>query len=168
MGGSLLCRAVKISFFSIFWSLTIFDSFTNSSMVYDFTHSFSPAARRFASVSHFIFDGIYSTWMLVVVVISARCIDVTEEYKIYVYTAVSAGALLAVIAAKLLSDHIAFFRDTSLSFVVPFSIQNFFALLMVVFHWPFELITDQQYQGTEDSVSPRELLGALDELIDTA
>jgi hypothetical protein len=96
---------------------------------------------------------VYVGWALFVTVNTARFIDVTERYKFAVYAGVSVGAILVVAGVCFLCAKSEELGNTSLPFVVPFSVQNFFVLLMTLFHWPFELLTDRQYQGTEDGAN---------------
>lgn len=74
-------------------------------------------------------------------------IDVTENYKFTAYATTSISSFLVVTIFELLSQ-LKLLRHTSLSFVMVFSVQNCFVLIMTIFHWPFELLTDREYQDT--------------------
>jgi hypothetical protein len=129
--------APKVVFFSMLW----LEEVVRNSEIYD-----TPYVA-------WLLRWVYVGWALFVLVNTARFIHVTERYKFALYAGVSAGAILAVGAVTFLCARSPALGNTSLLFIVPFSVQNFFVLIMTLFHWPFELLTDRQYQGTEDGVS---------------
>jgi len=91
---------------------------------------------------------IYIIWAVFSIVKAFAFIDITEKYKITVYTILSSISLIISGLTSFVFGKIQFFNKTSISFLVSFSVQNFFVVLMVVFHWPYELITDQQYHDS--------------------
>ncbi|OHT17055.1 hypothetical protein TRFO_41354 [Tritrichomonas foetus] len=88
---------------------------------------------------------VYTALLALVVVRSFNEIDITERYKFIVYALTAASYfVLSWLNRFVLSRH-RFIRDTIVPFMFGRTLQNFLALLMIVFHWPYELITDQQY-----------------------
>lgn len=91
--------------------------------------------------------------MIVAIVSAGAFIDITEKYKFSVYSNVSIICISVIMFVDFVLKPRRIFQDTSLSFAIHFTVQNLFVLLMVVFHWPYETLTDQQYHDTGEGVS---------------
>ena len=93
---------------------------------------------------------IYCVLLLISIIKSMIMIDITEKYKFKVYLASSLAALLPLIVVYIF-DAYEMFKDTSLGFLTTFALQNSYVLLMTLFHWPYEVILDQEYHNAEHS-----------------
>ena len=91
---------------------------------------------------------IFVIWSIYSIMSASLYIDVTEKYKFRVYIICSIIALIQLVAVHII-DKLDLFKNTSFIFMTTFAVQNFYVILMAVFHWPFEMITDQEYHTTE-------------------
>jgi hypothetical protein len=91
---------------------------------------------------------IFALWAVFAIIRASLFIDITEKYKFRVYIVCSIIALVHLILV-LIFEKLGLFSETSLIFLTTFAIQNYYVILMAVFHWPFEMITDQEYQNAE-------------------
>ena len=83
------------------------------------------------------------------IIVSGIQVDVTERYKFNIYLSSGIIAVLIMAVAQVLFS-MRFIYGTSLSFVLKFAVENVFTLLMAYFHWPYEVLQDQQYDGTQN------------------
>ena len=108
----------------------------------------TPEMENYLFIIKSVIIGIFTLWAIFSIIRANLFIDVTEKYKFRVYIICSIIALIHLVAV-LIVEKIGLFNDTSLIFLTTFAIQNYYVILMAVFHWPFEMITDQEYQNTE-------------------
>lgn len=97
-----------------------------------------------------LFELAFIFWIVFVIVRSFRDIDVTERYKFFVYFSVSSLMFLLTEVSDWILSRMERFGNTLLPFLFKLSVYNIFGLLMMFFHWPYELITDQQYLDPEE------------------
>lgn len=97
-----------------------------------------------------IFEISFAICLILVVTRSFKEIDATERYKFFMYFSVSAIMFLLIGITDCFLSQMKKFGNTLTPFIVKLSIYNFFALLMIFFHWPYELITDQQYLDPDE------------------
>ena len=97
-----------------------------------------------------IFDLSFITWFIIVIIRSFKDIDVTERYKFFMYFSVTAVMFLLIGITDCFLARMKKFANTLIPFLFKLSIHNFFAILMMIFHWPYELITDQQYLDPDE------------------
>lgn len=124
-------------------------SFVEHSQVYIFAEMVSNGSRTLLRVLQWFVTLLYMIWMLSSIMKAGYSIDVTERYKFTVYSIVSLFSVVVLVIFQVLDQTNAVI-NTSLGFTMKFAIQNCFVLLMAVFHWPYELLTDSQYRGTGD------------------
>lgn len=93
---------------------------------------------------------IYIACLILVIIRSFREIDVTERYKFFTYFSVSFTMILLIGLSDCFLSRSKKFANTLTPFLFKLSVYNFYALLMMFFHWPYELITDQQYLDPDD------------------
>lgn len=117
----------------------------------------------------FLIGSAYFVW-LVYSISNASCkVDITERYKFNMYFTSTCISLALLFIVKILHflQLTPFFRYTSLCFVTEFIVKNVFALLMAYFHWPYEVLQDQQYIDSADdnsSVMPGDLFNSDDDM----
>lgn len=97
-----------------------------------------------------IFEIVFVLWIAIVINRSFREIDVTERYKFFMYFSVSFIMFLLIGFSDFVLSRLDKFANTLTPFLFKLSVYNFFALLMIFFHWPYELITDQQYLDPDE------------------
>ena len=97
---------------------------------------------------------IFYIWVIIVTFKSYLFIDITERYKFNIYIIISIISFLIIISNQFVFQQISLFSNSSLSFLLSFSIQNFFVILMIAFHWPRESILDQNigYISPEEEI----------------
>ena len=91
---------------------------------------------------------LYGALLFVCLIKTALMIDVTEKFKYKVYLVSSLFALIPLIVVNIL-DELEIMNETSLCFLTTFALQNFYVILMTVFHWPYEIIDDQEYYNAD-------------------
>lgn len=145
--------APKILFFFLLLITEILHSFIDDSQTTIFIEKFTPQIKILIHILHQINNAFYIFWMIVAIVSAGAFIDITEKYKFSVYSNVSIICISVIMFVDFVLKPRRIFQDTSLSFAIHFTVQNLFVLLMVVFHWPYETLTDQQYHDTGEGVS---------------
>ena len=137
----------KYFLFAIMIWADILHRLYDHSQTYAFAQLASPWTRWLISSVQWALQLVAVAWLLIAVWKASFMIDVTENYKFTAYATTSISSFLVVTIFELLSQ-LKLLRHTSLSFVMVFSVQNCFVLIMTIFHWPFELLTDREYQDT--------------------
>ena len=87
----------------------------------------------------------YLVWAIITIILAGIQIDVIERYKFYMYVATGGTSLLVLAIVRILFTALRLFRNSAIHFVMIFAIQNSFVLMMMYFHWPYEVINDQTY-----------------------
>ena len=113
-----------------------------------FPFEISDSVEHFLNISKTVLLAIFVLWAIYSIMSASLFIDVTEKYKFRVYIICSIIALVQLIAVYII-DKLDLFKNTSFVFLTTFAVQNFYVILMAVFHWPFEMITDQEYHNAE-------------------
>lgn len=106
-------------------------------------------------------QSVFYIWLSIVVIRSFFEIDVTERYKFFVYLAMSLMLGLLIHFSDHVIRNINRYQNTLVLFLFKLSVENLFAISMILFHWPYELITDQQY------LYPNEMNHELGDLYDS-
>lgn len=86
---------------------------------------------------------VYIVWTGIAIIHAGLHVDVTEKYKFMVYLSGGCTALVMLLVVHVLFGWYGWFRESSLSFIMSFAVENVFVLMMVYFHWPFERIADK-------------------------
>jgi hypothetical protein len=136
----------KILFFCTFLTIEVIHRFGGSSGI--LLWRFNEKNERLVRAGRVLCEVISCVWIMGAVFFAGRFTDVTEQYKFSVYAGVCLVAVTVLGALEFLVKHSIFFQQNSLTFVIPFSVPNFFVLLMAIFHWPYEVLVDQQYEDT--------------------
>lgn len=92
---------------------------------------------------------IYITWTAIAIIHAGFNVDVTERYKFIVYLIGGCTALLMLLSVHVLFAWKGWFKDSSLSFIMSFAVENVFVLMMVYFHWPFEGVADKKEDNND-------------------
>lgn len=102
-----------------------------------------------------MFSIIYLIWLFYVIFFAGLEVDVTEQYKFNMYLVIAGVSILVLIPIHILDvlQSNSLLRYSSLVFVTDFVIKNMFVFLMAYFHWPYEVLQDQQYIDSADDVS---------------
>jgi hypothetical protein len=88
---------------------------------------------------------IYYVWTIISIIGAFAQVDVTERYKFNMYLAAVGSCLIILGLVQGVFRKLRLFRDSSLHFVIAFSMHNVFVLLMAYCHWPYEVLHDQNY-----------------------
>lgn len=140
-------RKIKKFFFTpkIIFILFLF-SVSLSHRIYDTITSFdsSPAFEQDSvelafRIIEIIFHLIYYLWFVSSLVKSAMQVDVTERYKFNIYFATCFSSLMVLSLSYCLS-FIEFFKNKTLNIFVPIATINLFVMLMLCFHYPYEVL----------------------------
>ena len=99
---------------------------------------------------------IYLVWSGFSICIAFCQVDLTERYKFMVYAASGALALTLLAISSVLFDFLGYFKESALGFVEVYAIQNVFVMLMVYFHWPYEILQDQSYMDNSENMDQGE------------
>ena len=145
--------APKVIFFTAFGLIEILHGLIDDSQTTLIMIIMPQMVRHIVWVLQQIFAISYIIWMIVAIVKSSRFIDITEKYKFTVYSWVSILSISVVMIVELVISPYKLLKNTSITFVLLFTAQNLFVLLMAVFHWPYETLTDQQYQDTGEGIN---------------
>ena len=95
---------------------------------------------------------IYLVWSGLSICIAFCKVDMTERYKFMVYASSGALALVLLAVSSILFDFLGYFKESALGFVEGYAIQNVFVMLMVYFHWPYEILQDQSYMDNQENM----------------
>lgn len=123
--------------------------------IYDELHMYDDATGRdptesalsFTELALYLVFVVYAT---VSIIISSIKVDVTERYKFNIY--LSSGIIaVAIMAIAQVLFSFKFVYGTSLSFVLKFAAENVFTMLMAYFHWPYEVLQDQQVESIQET-----------------
>ena len=93
---------------------------------------------------------VYLVWCSISIIIAFLKVDVTERYKFSIYAVAGASALILLAVSDVLFNFFGFFSESSLGFIEDYAIQNVFVMLMIYFHWPYEVLQDQTYMDGEE------------------
>jgi hypothetical protein len=117
------------------------------------------AFETFVAVVRILFEFAFLGWLAFAILRSWRDSDITEAHKFVLYLSVC-GVMLAVHAFIACGGRfLTFFQRTCAAFVIRISIDNFFVLLMTLFHWPYEVISDQYIEPGEVGLDVGDLSG---------
>jgi hypothetical protein len=95
---------------------------------------------------------VYLIWLGVAIVRARFLVHVTETYKFGIYSA-ALGTFAGVFGVVfLLNLLVAAVRESAVGFVLSHGMSNAFVLLMVYFHWPYEVLHDRDYPGAVSEV----------------
>ena len=143
--------APKYMFFVVMLVADLLHRLYEHSQTYAFTQLASPWTKSLVDTIQWSLQILSILWLIFAIWQASVMIDITEKYKFTVYAITCLSSFLIVTFFELISQ-LKLLRHTSLSFVMVFSVQNCFVLIMTTFHWPFELLSDRQYQGTDSGI----------------
>lgn len=95
----------------------------------------------------------YFFWAVSSIVLAGIQIDVTERYKFIMYTVAGGTSIFVLAIVHVLFSALSLFQNSAIHFVMTFSVQNAFVLMMLLFHWPYDLAEEQNYN---DAIEPKE------------
>lgn len=120
--------------------------------IYDDISSFHGAAtENYDSIEEILrwtqimLNIFYLVWAIISIALAGIQIDIIERYKFYMYVATGGTSLFVFAIVRVLFNAFKLFQNSAIHFVMIFSIQNSFVLMMMYFHWPYEVINDQTY-----------------------
>jgi hypothetical protein len=92
---------------------------------------------------------MYLVYAIICIIHGLWEVDVTERYKFFVYSLgggflIFAWGLVHVLVDAFPRD----FKNSSLRFVMGFSVENLFVLMMVALHWPYEVVHTKGLENT--------------------
>lgn len=88
----------------------------------------------------------YFIWAGITIGYSAYEVDITERYKFNMYLASGGTSLFLLCLVRMLIIGSRHFKFSSIHFVMTYAVENVFVLLMAYFHWPYEVLQDQNYE----------------------
>ena len=136
----------------IIYSLIMFCVLTASMIVDNGKAIYKPSSSVFSFANTFLFC-VYLTWAGFSICIAFCQVDLTERYKFLVYSTSGALALVLLAISKILFEFLGYFKESAIGFVEDYAIQNVFVMLMVYFHWPYEILQDQSYMENEENAN---------------
>ena len=128
--------------FLIMVSHGIYDDISSSTQV----HSACSVMRM---IEYILFCG-YLVWAAISIAVAGCQVDITERYKYIIYMVSGLLSLLLLGMSDLFLGFMGFLENSSLKFVENYAIENVFVMLMAYFHWPYEVLHDQNYIGGDD------------------
>jgi hypothetical protein len=96
-----------------------------------------------------VFEGAFVGWLALSMFRSSREMDVTESYKFSLYSVLCLATIVTLFLNELVDQFFTFSERSALCFVARITAQNLFILLMALFHWPYELMSDQYLEADE-------------------
>lgn len=145
--------APKILIFLILLITKILHFYIDESQTTELIKKFSSQAKFAINSFYSIINIIYIILMIVTILRAGAFIDITERYKFFVYSNVLIICVSVIFIVDFILKRKKKFQNSSLPFLINFTIQNLFVLLMVIFHWPYETLTDQQYHDTGEGAT---------------
>jgi ABC-type xylose transport system permease subunit len=95
---------------------------------------------------------IYFIWLIYAMISAFRSADVTELYKVSAYLVTVWASLLIVLATLYCEFKLERIRNTGCRFLVVICVENLFVFVMTKFHWPYEVLADQEYLDPSEGV----------------
>lgn len=92
----------------------------------------------------FLYD-FYCFWIIIIIFMSSCQVNVTEDNKFMLYLISGLTAVILLFLVEFILPICNLFTNSSIHFAVSFSVQNLYVLLMTYFHWPYEILQDQNY-----------------------
>jgi hypothetical protein len=136
----------KLVFFVPYLAIEVLDEFARESDI--FVWRVSQKFRNSCDFARLCCQVVCGVWIAIAILLAGRFTDVTERYKFWVYAGVFAVALSVAGTLAWLFRDAKWLLLNSVPFVAPFSIQNIFVMLMALFHSPYEVVVDQQYEDS--------------------
>ena len=130
--------AFSIFNFLVLVSHRIYDVLSSSSQVIHETYSIIDLFETFLLV-------IYLVWVGFSIAVAGCQVDITERYKYIIYCVSGLTALTLLALSDIFLGFLGLFENSALKFVEEYSIMNVFVMLMAYFHWPYEVLHDQNY-----------------------
>ena len=93
---------------------------------------------------------IYLIWAGITVFLAGLQIDITERYKFFMYLITGGTSLLVLCIVNVIFPIFDVLRNSSIHFMMRFSVDNAFISMMMFFHLPYEVISDQDYASDSD------------------
>ena len=90
-------------------------------------------------------------WFALSVIFAGFQVDITERYKYIIYCVSGITALTLLALSDFFLGFLGFFENSALKFVEQYAIANVFVMLMAYFHWPYEVLHDQNYLGGDEA-----------------
>ena len=112
--------------------------------------------EKFWNNSIYIVYFIFSINIVISIIMSCIKVDSTEKYKSNVYMVTFMLFLSFICAAIFAFDYLNLLENTSIPSALFLAIQNIFSLVMTYFHWPYEVLEDQEYIDGTEQVPPSE------------
>ena len=117
--------------------------------------SSSPQKRADSSSAIDIFELflliVYLVWVTASIGIAGCKVDITERYKYIIYCVSGITALILLALSDFFLGFLGYLENSALKFVESYAIVNVYVMLMAYFHWPYEVLHDQNYMGGDDS-----------------
>ena len=101
--------------------------------------------------AEFIIRYLFYAYIVVSIVRASIDVDVTERYKLIIYIASCGTALCITLIADLINKFSSFGAESSIKFITNYSVKSIFVMLMIYFHWPYEILNDQAYDESGPS-----------------
>ncbi|EAX96197.1 hypothetical protein TVAG_000260 [Trichomonas vaginalis G3] len=101
----------------------------------------------------------YIVWCIFCIIVASIQVDITERYKYIIYLVSGSVSIALIFLYGVIFSFLPKFKDSALRFVGVYSIQNVFVLLMAYFHWPYEVLHDQDYvngDNAQEGATPAE------------
>jgi hypothetical protein len=134
--------AYSILDFLIMVSHGIYEDISNTTQVHT-------ALSVITIVEYILFCG-YLVWAAVSIAVAGCQVDITERYKYIIYMVSGLSALLLLGLSELFLGLMGFLENSALKFVENYAIENVFVMLIAYYHWPYEVLHDQNYIDGDD------------------
>jgi hypothetical protein len=143
--------APKVSFFILFLIFHTEQEILRSAIKQTVRSKASTFEAALANV-RILFELAFFGWLGFAVMRSWRDSDIIEAHRFALYLSVCGVMLSVHTFLGCFGYFFSFFDRTCDYFVIRISINNFFVLLMTLFHWPYEVIADQYIEPGEVDV----------------
>ena len=150
----------------IVWAVVIFIV----SLIHDITKNSNSrflqledtSADHFGRFMYSLISFLFIFNVMLSIVKSCIKVDSTEKFKSVVYMITCIIILALLFASETCFNYYGLFSNTSIPITALFALQNLFSLIMTYFHWPYEVLEDQEYLDGDEEIPPSEFFANSD------
>jgi hypothetical protein len=150
----------------VIWAIVIFIVSIIRSITADsrshFLHLEESKADYYEKMTHAFIGILYLINVVLSIIKSYIKVDSTEKFKSVVYMITCTIVLALLLASDICFNYFGIFENTSIPVTALYALQNLFSLMMTYFHWPYEILEDQEYFDGVERVPPPEFFANSD------
>lgn len=102
-------------------------------------------------------ESVFVIWLFIIIIQSGIAVDTTEKNRFIMFLFSGIVILFSYGGIDIICRIMNYNADNAVNWICTFVSKNVFILMMIYFHWPFEIQTDQTYvDGVDGKLQPTE------------